>query len=83
MSGKRKNTTAETGPAAKAQAVAVAGDAPGSASATPAFVGVPPSPSKTSAVKPAALQAVAAAVAATGAATTSHTFCVDHAQFRF
>jgi hypothetical protein len=32
MSAKRKNTTVETGPAAKAQAVAAAGDAPGYAS---------------------------------------------------
>ena len=62
MSAKRKNTTVETGPAAKAQAVAAACDAPGSASAV-----VPSSPAQ-AAAKHAALQAVAAAVAATGAA---------------
>jgi hypothetical protein len=71
MSGKRKNTSADSGPAAKAQAVT--GDAPGSASAAPVFVNVPASPGKAAAAKPAALQAVAAAVAATGdASPTMH-----------
>ena len=57
-----RDTTVETGPAAKAQAVAAASDTPGSASAV-----VPSSPAKAAAAKSAALQAVAAAVAATGA----------------
>ena len=57
-----RDTTVETGPAAKAQAVAAASDTPGSASAV-----VPSSPAKAAAAKFAALQAVAAAVAATGA----------------
>ena len=55
MSAKRKNTTVETGPAAKAQAVAAAGDAPGYASAV-----VPSIQAEADAAKPAAPQAVAA-----------------------
>ena len=58
MSAKRKNTTIETGPAAKVQAVAAAGDASGSAS--PVSV-VSCSPAKADAAKVAALQPVAVA----------------------
>ena len=77
MSGKRKNTSADSGPAAKAQAVT--GDAPGSASAAPVFVHVPASPGKAAAAKPAALQAVAAAVAATGdASPTTHLLSIHN-----
>jgi hypothetical protein len=57
MSAKRKNTTIETGPAAKAQAVAAAGDAPGSASAL-----VPSSPAQADTATVAAMGALSRAL---------------------
>jgi hypothetical protein len=64
MSAKRKNTTIETGPAAKAQAVTAAGDALGSVSAL-----VPSSPAQadTAKLQADAAKIFAAAVAAIGA----------------